>query len=357
VHPFRIAGSSSYDVVVSFWGEDVRRRNFLGILGGAASVLPLVSFAGCKASAQSRPHVRRIGVLMGYAAGDEEAQVRAAAIRDALQKRGWSEPDNCEIRVILSGDDPRAMRAAAEELVAWKAEAIISSPGQVTLVVAGTTSAIPVVFVNVPDPVGLGLVTNLARPSAHVTGFTSFETGLAGKWLELLRELAPGVRSVAVAYTPDNPAWRARLALMREVAPKLELRIVEAPLSVAADIDPTFGRLAAEPAMGLVVLPSLFAASHRETIVGSANRHRLPAMYAFRYFVGVGGLVSYGVDVLEQFRGAAAYVDRILRGEKPGDLPVQAPTNFELIINLRTAKALGVMVPPTLLARAHEVIE
>jgi putative tryptophan/tyrosine transport system substrate-binding protein len=328
----------------------MKRRAFIAALGSLAA-------APFTATAQTTDRLRRIGVLMGYAPNDREALSRAAVIRRTLRERGWQEQVNCELQVKLPGGEASAIRAAAEELVAWKADAVLSSPGQVTLLLTKATATIPVVFANVPDPVGLGLVKSLPRPSGHVTGFTSVETEFAGKWLELLKELSPALKAVAVVYNPDNPAWGPRLALMREVAPALRLRVVNAAISAAADIEPVIGRVAAEPNSGLVVLPSVFTSSHREALAAAAQVHRLPAIYPYRFFAELGGLASYGIDVAQQFRGAAEYVDRILRGEKPGDLPVQAPTSFEFVINQRTARSLGLTVPPTLLARADEVIE
>jgi putative ABC transport system substrate-binding protein len=233
----------------------------------------------------------------------------------------------------------------------------MSSPAQVTLELNRAAKGLPIVFVNVPDPVDLGLVASLAQPGGNMTGFANFEHAVAGKWLDILKEAIPSVTHVGVIYSRENPATRGRLRAIEDAAQSLRVRLTAIGMSEAAEIDGAFASLAQQSIGALIVLPSIFAATHRAAIIALVDKHRFPAIYPFRFFVADGGLIAYGVDINDQFRRAAAYVDRILKGEKPADLPVQAPTKYELVINLKTAKALGLDVPQALLARADEVIE
>jgi putative ABC transport system substrate-binding protein len=327
----------------------LHRREFITLLG-AATAWPLA------VRAQQPERVRRIGVLLGYGETDMETQARITALRRKLDELGWREGRNLRIDYRFVADAER-MRAGAADLVGLAPDVIVASPGQVLLVLTKQTRTIPIVFANVPDPVGIGLVPSLAHPGGNITGFTSIEPTLAGKWLEALKEVAPYVTRTAVIYNPANPAWRERLRVIQTVAPSLVAELNPVGVGNAAEIERALDGFAREPNGGLIVLPSLFMQAHRKTVIALAAKHRMPAIYPFRYFATDGGLISYGIDTLDQFRGAATYVDRILRGEKPADLPVQAPVKYELVINLKTAKALGLEVPPTLLARADEVIE
>jgi len=326
----------------------MRRREFITVFGSAAVTWPLA------AHAEQRP--RRLGILFGYAENDPVARARLGAFHQALAKLGLGE-GSIEIVTRWSGADPERIQADAAELVARVPDVIMASPAQVALALKKIDRTIPVVFANAPDPVNLGLVQSLSRPGGNITGFTNFEHTLAGKWLEVLKEIVPHAARIGVAYNPQNPAWQARLSQMERSAKSHAIRLSPAATRDAADIEPLFESFARDKIHGVVVLPSIFAAAHRGAIISATAHHRLPAVYAFRYFVADGGLLSYGIDATEHYRGAATYVDRILKGEKPADLPVQAPTKYELVINLKTAKALGIAVPPQLLARADEVIE
>jgi ABC-type uncharacterized transport system substrate-binding protein len=328
----------------------MRRREFIGLLGGAAA-WPLA------ARAQQPERARRIGIFMGYLAGDPVAQARVRAFRDGLQALGWTEGLNLQLVSRWPGADPGRIRAQAAELVEFAPDVIMSSPAQVTLELNRAAKGLPIVFVNVPDPVDLGLVASLAQPGGNMTGFANFEHAVAGKWLDILKEAIPSVTHVGVIYSRENPATRGRLRAIEDAAQSLRVRLTAIGMSEAAEIDGAFASLAQQSIGALIVLPSIFAATHRAAIIALVDKHRFPAIYPFRFFVADGGLIAYGVDINDQFRRAAAYVDRILKGEKPADLPVQAPTKYELVINLKTAKALGLDVPQALLARADEVIE
>jgi putative tryptophan/tyrosine transport system substrate-binding protein len=296
-------------------------------------------------------------MLLGYLETDTVSQSRIAAFRETLARLGWGE-GRADVEIRMAGTDAERMRAQATDLLARSPDVLVVSPAQVVLVVQKMVQpTMPIVFANVPDPVAIGLVQSLNRPGGNTTGFTNFEHALAGKWLEVLKEIVPRAVRVGVAYSPENPAWRGRLQLMEAVMSSLSVRLVPAPTPDAASIPAVFDGFVRDSVDGVVVLPSIFAAAHRKPIIEAAARTRLPAVYPFAYFAAEGGLVSYGIDVPDQFRGAASYVARILRGEKPADLPVQMPSRFELVINLRTAKALGLDVPLFMQQRADEVIE
>jgi putative ABC transport system substrate-binding protein len=328
----------------------MRRREFITLLGGGVAAWPLA------ARAQLGERMRRIGVLMPTA-NDAEGQTRFAGFRAGLEELGWREGRNIRIDIRWGSADPERMRAFALELVGMAPDVILANGSPPVVALRQATATIPIVFTQVADPVGSGLVTNLARPGGNMTGFTNFEYGMAGKWLEFLKEIAPGVSQVAVLSSPENPNWLPFVRATEAIAARTGLALRMAPALDRTGIEYVMGALAGQPSTGLVVLPDPLTGVHRELIVTLAARNRLPAAYPFRFFVAAGGLLSYGINSAAQFRQAAAYVDRILRGEKPADLPVQAPTKFELVINLKTAKALGLDVPPMLLARADEVIE
>jgi putative ABC transport system substrate-binding protein len=327
----------------------IERRKFLATLGGAAAAWPLA------ASAQQPDRVRRVGVLMGIA-DDPEGQARVLAFRNALRALGWTEGRNVQFIYRWSAGDVVHARQFAQELLDLRSDVIVANSTPIAIAVRDTTHTTPTVFVQVSDPVTAGVVQSLARPGGNVTGFTNFEPSIASKWLELVKRIAPNITRVAYLFNPNTaPLFYARS--VETAAPLLSIRPFAAEVHNAAEMEHVIEQFAREPDSALLVLPDLFTATNRRSIIALAARHRLPAVYPARYFVASGGLMSYGVELLETYRQAASYVDRILKGEKPGDLPVQAPTKYELVINLKTAKALGLAVPPTLLARADEVIE
>jgi putative tryptophan/tyrosine transport system substrate-binding protein len=330
----------------------VNRRSFITLLGGAAAAWPLA------ARAQQGERVRRIGVLMPLAADDPEAQPRVNAFEQALQKLGWTEGSRLRIEYRLAGSDPGLIRAHAAEIVGLSPDVILANATPVLTAILRETSTIPVVFVQIIDPVSRGFVSSLARPGGNVTGFTNFEFPMGGKWVEMLKEVAPAVTSVAVVSNPDTaPYGGPFFQQIRTSAISLAIEASEARVHDVAGLERAVAEIAAKSNGGLIVLPDIFTTVHRDTIIALTSLHRLPAVYPFRYFASRGGLISYGVDAVDLFRRSADYVDRILRGERAADLPVQAPVKYELVINLKTAKALGLEIPPSVLARADEVIE
>jgi putative tryptophan/tyrosine transport system substrate-binding protein len=329
----------------------IRRRELLAVLGGAAA-WPLV------ARAQQSNRMRRIGVLMGLSEDDPEAQSRIAAFRKTLQDLGWTEGRNVRTDCYWAAGDIDRTHALAKELVSSAPDVIVvnTPPGLSALRVE--THTIPIVFVQVLDASESTVVLNPARPESNVTGFTNFyEYAVSGKWLALLKEIAPSVSRVAILQNPNHPSWVGYQGSIAKTAPLLGVQPIRAPIYTPADIDNVLDALARGPNGGLLVLPDTFTTVHRDKIVALADYHRLPAVYPLRFFATGGGLMAYGADLVELLRLSASYVDRILRGARPSDLPVQSSTKFELIINLKTAKALGLDVPATLLARADEVIE
>ena len=328
----------------------MRRREFITLLGGAAAAWPLAVPAQTK-------QMRRIGVLMGLTAGDPEAQSRVVAFESSLRDMGWVKGRNLSIEYRWAGDG-NLLRDHAAELLAMAPDLIFANSTPVTVALREQSQAVPIVFTQVVDPVGQGLVPNLAHPGGDLTGFTSFEFSIGTKWLEALKQTAPRVTRVALLFNPESaPYADLFLRPVEAAAPSFSLAPIGAAVRDTADVDRVFDVLAREPNGGLMVLPDISMTNYREAIVALAARHRVPAIYPFRFFAASGGLMSYGTDVTEVFRRAAAYVDRILKGTSPGELPIQAPAKYELVINLKTAKALGLTVPETLLARADEVIE
>jgi putative ABC transport system substrate-binding protein len=329
----------------------MRRREFITLLGGAAAAWPLA------ARAQQRERMRRIGVLWPLAADDPISQARNAAFLQALRQLGWTVGQNIQIEYRWSAGNDEATRRFAAELAAFAPEVILASGSAAPGPLLQVTRTVPIVFAIVPDPVGAGFVDSLARPGGNATGFVSFDYGISGKWLELLKEIAPGVRRAAVLRDPAITAGIGQWGAIQTAAPSLGLEV--SPLNVrdAAEIERAVTAFARSPNGGLIVTGSALSNIHRNLIITLAARYRLPAVYFERFFVTAGGLISYGPDFLDQYRRAAVYVDRILKGEKPAELPVQAPTKYLLVINLKTAQALGLEVPPALLARADEVIE
>jgi putative ABC transport system substrate-binding protein len=328
----------------------MKRREFITLLGGAAAAWPLA------ARAQQTDRVRRIGVFMNSAADDPEGQARNTAFVQALQQLGWTDGRNARIDTRW-GTDAGSTRKYAAELVALAPDVILASASTATSALQQTTRTVPIVFVTVIDPVGAGYVESLARPGGNLTGFSLFEYGLSGKWLELLKEIAPGVTRVAVIRDTAVGSGVGQYAIIQAVAPSLGVELRPIDMRDAGEIERAVVAFARMPNSGLIIVGAPSAVVHRNLIVTLAARHQLPAVYPLSYFASSGGLMSYGPDSIEPYRRAAGYIDRILKGEKPADLPVQAPTKYELTINLKTAKALGFDVPPSLLARADEVIE
>jgi len=328
----------------------MRRREFIVVIGGAAA-WPLA------ARAQQPERMRRIGVLMALPANDAEGQARVAAFLQGLQELGWSVGRNVIVDFRWSAGNSADARKYAAELVALGPDVILAYSSSAVASLQQVTSTVPIVFSVVADPVGAGYVESLARPGGNITGFTVFDYSMSGKWLQLLKEIAPEVTRVAVFRDPSIAAGPGLFAVIQAVAPSLGVELRPVDVRDEGEIERALALFAQNPNSGLIVTGSPQATSHRDFIIALAARHRLPAVYFGRYWAAGGGLISYGPDFLDQFRRAAGYVDRILKGEKPADMPVQAPTKFDLVINLKTAKALGLTVPPSLLARADEVIE
>jgi putative ABC transport system substrate-binding protein len=329
----------------------MRRREFIGSLGGAAVAWPL------GARAQQPERIRRVGVLAVWPADSPDVQVRLAAFKQGLQQLGWIEGRNLWIEYRGALGDAERTRKYASELVALAPDVIFANGTSQVGPLLQATRTVPIIFTSVADPVGAGFVDSLARPGGNATGFVQYEYGLGGKWLELLKEIAPRVTRAAVlrdaAITAGVGLWGA----IQTAAPSFGIEVSPVNVRDASEIERTLTVFAHEPNGGLILTGSALSAAHGDLIVALATRHKLPAVYYSRILVDGGGLISYGPDTVDQFRRAASYVDRILKGEKPGDLPVQAPTKYELVINLKTAKALGLTIPPAVLSRADEVIE
>ena len=330
---------------------DMRRREFITLLGGAAA-WPLDARAQ-----QPRERMRRVGVLSPFAADDSEGQARLTAFAQALQQAGWTVGQNLRLDYRWGDGRPETMRKYAAELAALAPDVILAVSSPAVSPLLQVTRTIPIVFGFVADPVGAGYVESLARPGANATGFTGIEYSFAGKWLELIKEIAPSVKRIAVLRDSSIAAGPGQFGVLQAFAPTLGLDLRPMDLRDAGEIERSIIAFAKGGAGGLIVTGSTAAASHGDLIVALAARHRLPAVYSIAFFCRAGGLICYGADSLDPFRRAAGYVDRILKGEKPADMPVQAPVKYELVINLKTAKALGLTVPDSLLARADEVIE
>ena len=329
----------------------MRRREFITLLGGAAAAWPLA------ARAQQRERMRRVGVLMHLAADDPEGQSRVAAFLQGLQEAGWAVGRNVNIDVRWAAGEADRYRRYAMEIVALRPDVILTSASPSIRAMQQATRTVPIVFVLVPDAVGTGIVDSLSRPGGNSTGFTSTELGMSVKWLELLKEIAPKMTRAAVLRDPADATAIGQFGAVKGAAPSFGVEISPIGVGSAEEIERGITAFAREPNGGLIVLPLPMTVIHRNLIIKLAAQHRLPNVYNSRFFAAEGGLVSYGADVLDQYRRTASYVDRILKGEKPGDLPVQATTKFELVINIKTAKALGLEVPATLLSTADEVLE
>jgi putative ABC transport system substrate-binding protein len=328
----------------------MRRREFITLLGGAAA-WPLA------VRAQQPERMRRIGVLVASAEDESDIQARLAGFRQGIEKLGWSQGRNVRIDTRFAAGRADQYQMLAKELIALQPDVILAQSPPITAALQRESRAIPIVFVSVSDPIGPGFVASLARPGGNITGMMQYEAGITGKWLAMLREIAPRLAHVALVGNPKTTAYDYFLRAAEAAAPSLAIELVPSRVETAADIERAIGAFARAPNGGLLLPPDGTLTSNRDLIIALAAHHRLPAVYPFRFFVAAGGLMSYGTDQVEILRQAASYFDRILRGAKPADLPVQAPTKYETTLNLKTAKALGIDVPPSLLVRADEVIE
>jgi putative ABC transport system substrate-binding protein len=328
----------------------MRRRDFIAGIGCAAA-WPVA------AGAQQRERMRRVGVIIPAAGGDAEYQARVAGFVQSLEALGWTDGRNVRIEYRWSAGNAEVSRKHAAELLALAPDVILANGSQTLGPLQQLTRTVPVVFVAVVDPVGAGYVATLSRPGGNITGFTNFEYSLTAKWLELLKEIAPGVTRAAVLRDPSVASGSGQFGVIQAMASLLQVEVSPIDPREAVEIERAVTAFASKPNGCLIITPTVFSTTHHEVIISLAARHRLPAIYPFGYFVHQGGLVSYGPDIVDQYRRAAAYVDRILKGEKPADLPVQAPVKYETVINLKTAKALGLDLPATVLARVDQVIE
>jgi putative ABC transport system substrate-binding protein len=329
----------------------MRRREFITLLGGAAVGWPV------SARAQQADRMRRIGVLMSTDEDNAASKARVAALLHGLQQLGWTDGRNVRTDIRWSAGEPDRIRRHVAELVALAPDVILATGSSTLGPLLQATRTVPIVFVIVPDPVGAGFIDSLSRPGGNATGFLAFEYGISGKWVELLKQIAPAVTRAAIIRDPDISAGLGQFGAIQAAAPSFGVEVSPVNVRDASEIERAVTAFAGSPNGGLIVTASPLATVHRELIVTLAAQHRLPAVYYERFFVTAGGLTSYGPNFADQYQHAAGYVDRILKGEKPADLPVQAPAKYELMINLKTAKALGLDVPQTLLARADEVIE
>ena len=330
--------------------DQLKRREFITLLGGAAAAWPLA------ARAQQAERMRRLAWLIAFPEKSPLAREIVAAVAQALQRLGWVEGKNIHIEYRFAAGDPALFKSYAADLVGLSPDAILASTAPAAAAVRELTRTIPTVFVLVPDPIGMGFVQSFPRPGGNMTGFISYDAPLIGKWVELLKEIAPGITGVAAIFNPDTAYPPSFIVREIEAASSVGVAATLAPVRDSAGIEEVVAAQARESGRGLMILPDSFNVRHRDVIIGAANRHRLPFI-GFDVFATAGGLMTYFADTVHLHLQAAAYVDRILKGEKPSDLPVQAPTKYKLWINLRTARALGLDVPPTLLARADEVIE
>ena len=331
----------------------MKRREFLALVGGAAAAPLALPRA---AHAQQADRMRRVGVLVGLAEDDANMKARLIGLRQGLERRGWSE--GCNIRIDYRYAPAGAhAQALAKELVASQPEVILAHTVTIAAALQKESRTIPIVFVSLSDPIGSGFIASLARPGGNLTGLTTFEASIAGKWCSMLKEVAPRIKRAAFVANPNIASYNFYLRATETSAASLGIELVPSPVKTTDEIKAVIAAFARGPDSGLIVPPDVFTAANGELIIALAAQHRLPAVYAFGYLVSAGGLMSYGTDRVDEMRQAASYIDRILRGDKPADLPVQTPTRFETVVNLKTAKALGLTVPPGLLLAADEVIE
>ena len=328
----------------------MRRRDFIALLGGTVAALPIA------ARAQGE-RMRHIGVLMGLTENDPQTKERLAGFREGLERRGWTEGHDLRIDYRFAGDGPDRYQSLAKELVALQPDVILAHSTPIAIALQRESREIPIVFVAVSDPIGSGLVANLARPGGNLTGALYYEESITGKWLAMLKEIEPKLSRAALIASPKGTAYDYFVRLAKAIAPSLAIELVPSPVETVADIERTIVAFSHLPDGGLVLPPDITTSIHRDLIISLAAHHRLPAVYSASFFVEAGGLMSYGTNQVDMFRLGGAYVDRILRGDKPADLPVQAPTNYETAVNLKTAKTLGLSVPPGLLVAADRVIE
>jgi len=329
----------------------MRRREFIALLGGTAAAFPLL------ARAQQGEQTRHIGVLIGLAENDPQTKERLAGFREGLERRGWTEGHNLRVDYRFAGDNPDRYLSLAKELVALQPDVILAQSTPIAIALKQASHEIPIVFVSVSDPIGSGLVESLARPGGNLTGALFYEESITGKWLAMLKEIEPKLARVALIANPKTTAYDYFVRLAKAIAPSLAIELVPSPISVGADIERTIAAFSRLPDGGLVLPPDTTTSIHRDLIVALAARYRLPAIYSLSFFVEAGGLMSYGTSQVDMFRLGGAYVDRILRGDKPANLPVQAPTKYETAVNIKTARMLGLNVPPALLVAADRVIE
>jgi putative tryptophan/tyrosine transport system substrate-binding protein len=328
----------------------MKRRKFITLFGGAAAAWPL------RTRAQQPERIRRVGVVMAYAESDPNGRLQVSAFREQLQKLGWTEGSNVQIDFRYAASDPTRIRALGLELLGLKPDVMVSNSNLVTTILQTEVRGIPLVFVSVSDPIGSGFVKDLARPGGNVTGFANFPPSMGGKWLEKLREIAPHVERVGLMMHREPPNI-GYLKSAEEAATSLKIELVRLDVNDGSDIEAAFAAFASEPHLGLIVAPNVVTFANSDFIVAQAARYRMPAIYPFGFFAKEGGLISYGFDAVDQFRQGAVYTDKILKGARPADLPVQHPTKFEIILNLKTAKTLGLDVSLQLLQLADEVIE
>jgi putative ABC transport system substrate-binding protein len=326
----------------------MRRREFLGVIG-SATAWPVA------ARAQQRERMRRVGVVMGYPETNPNAQLQVTSLRQQLQKQGWIEGNNIQIEFRYGADDPKRIQALAVELLGLGPDVMVSNSNLVTKILQTEVRVVPLVFISVSDPIGSGFVTDLARPTGNVTGFANFQPTMGSKWLALIRQIAPEVERVGLVFFPEPPNI-GYLKSAEVAAPSLKMKLEGLSIQSGAEIENAISKFATEPRSGLIIAPNVVTFANSDLIVALAARYRVPAIYPFAFYAKAGGLISYGFDAAEQFRQGAGYVDKILKGAKPADLPVQHPSKFELVINLNTAKTLNLDVPPQLLSLADEVI-
>ncbi len=330
----------------------MRRREFIGLVAGAAAAWPLAVRAQ-----QSANRPRRVGWLVGLDEQDPEAARRTTVVVNALQELGWTADRNLHIDYRYTSGDSQSFDAQAAELIALAPDLLMANSTPATRALQRATLTIPIVFALVLDPIATGLVKNIARPGGNITGFTNFETGMGGKWLDLLKTVTPGIAKVALIYNPTTAPYEGMLQSIEAAAPPYGIEVTTRGVKDASELEPAVAAVGREAGGALVVFPDIFNTAHQERIIALAAQYRLPAIYPYRFFTTGGGLMSYGIDTPDLFRRMAGYVDRILKGEKPGELPVQAPSKFELVVNLKTAKTLGIAIPDKILALADDVIE